>query len=67
MKAIELETLDQINRQAMDALYGELGVSKTIRFLRQFRRGEGNYTERKREVFKGKSVEEIVVEMEDGR
>lgn len=63
MKAMEMETLDQVNRQAMSLLYEELGVSKTVRFIRQFRRGEGDYTKRKREVFEGESVDEIVGDM----
>jgi hypothetical protein len=65
MKAMKLETLDQINREAMNTLYSELGVSKTIRFIRQFRKGTGDYTQMKKEVFEGKSVEEIVEDMEE--
>ena len=60
---MKVETLDQINRDATQTLYRELGVSKTIRFLRQYRLGEGNYTRDKKQVFKEKTVDNIVREI----
>ena len=60
---METQTLDQINKEAVETLYRELGVSRTIRFLRQYRLGKGNYVEIKREVFSNKTVEDITGEI----
>ena len=60
---MKVETLDQINRDATQTLYRELGVSKTIRFLRQYSLGEGDYTREKKQVFKEKTVDNIVRDM----
>ena len=60
---MKVETLDQINRDATQTLYRELGVSKTIRFLRQYSLGEGDYTLEKKQVFKEKTVDNIVREI----
>lgn len=61
---IEMEmitiTNNEINKEAFEVLFKELGVSKTIRFINQFSAGKGNYTEMKDEIFKGMTVDDIV-------
>ncbi len=59
----EAITLNEINREALEVLYKELGVSKTLRFLSQFSIGKGDYTKWKNEIYKGKTVDDLVKEM----
>ncbi len=53
-------TLYEINREAFIVLTKELGLSKTIRFLNQFNTGKGNYTKLKDGIYKEKTVQDIV-------
>lgn len=58
-------TINEINKEAYEILFKELGVSKAIRFLNQFSAGKGNYTEMKDEIFKGMTVSDIVSEIKN--
>ena len=40
----EVKTLAEINQQAINLLYQELGVINAVRFLKQFTVGFGDYT-----------------------
>jgi len=55
-----VQTLHELSSEARHVLYEHLGVAKTIRFLNQFEKGEGNYTEERDATFGGASVEEVV-------
>lgn len=57
--------MNEINKEAYEILFKELGVSKAIRFLNQFSVGKGNYTEMKDEIFKGMTVNDIVSEIKN--
>ena len=59
--------LIEINQQAICLLYKELGVVDTVRFLKQFTQGYGNYTQEREALFANKSLEEIVSEIEKKR
>ena len=59
--------LIEINQQAINLLYKELGVIDAVRFLKQFTQGYGNYTQEREEIFANKSLEEIVSEIEKRR
>jgi len=63
----ETRPLIEINQQAIQLLYKELGVVDTVRFLKQFTQGYGNYTEEREALFGKKSLEEIVSEIEKRR
>ena len=56
-------TLNEINKEALELLYNELGISKTIKFLNQFSTGTGDYTEQKENIYNDKTVQDIVDEM----
>ena len=56
-------TANEINKEAFDVLFKELGVSRTIRFINQYSIGKGNYVEMKDNIFKGMTVEDIVSEI----
>ena len=48
---IESRPLIEINLQAINLLYKELGVIDTVRFLKQFTQGYGNYTQEREVLF----------------
>ena len=56
-------TLNEINREALEILYKELGLTKTLRFLSQFTTGKGDYTKWKEDIYKGKSVDDLEKEI----
>ena len=59
--------LIEINRQAINLLYKELGVVDAVRFLKQFTQGYGNYTQEREVIFADKSLDDIVSEIEKRR
>ncbi|WP_322507567.1 hypothetical protein [Anaerolinea sp.] len=59
-----MKPLAEINQQAIQLLYQELGVVNAVRFLRQFTTGFGDYTRERESLFAGKSLQEIVHEIE---
>lgn len=59
-----MKPLAEINQQAIQLLYQELGVVNAVRFLRQFTTGFGDYTRERASLFAGKSLQEIVHEIE---
>ena len=59
--------LIEINQQALSLLYRELGVVDTVRFLKQFTQGYGNYTQEREVLFADKSLDDIVNEIEKRR
>lgn len=63
----ETRPLIEINQQAIHLLYKELGVVDTVRFLKQFTQGYGNYTQEREVLFGQKSLDDIVSEIEKRR
>jgi hypothetical protein len=63
----EMRPLVEINLQAINLLYKELGVIDAVRFLKQFSQGYGNYTQERENLFANKSLDEIVSEIEKQR
>jgi hypothetical protein len=63
----ETRPLNEINLQAINLLYKELGVVDAVRFLKQFTQGYGNYTQEREILFANKSLDEIVSEIEKRR
>ena len=59
--------LIEINQQAISLLYRELGVVDAVRFLKQFTRGYGDYTQERGVLFAQKSLDDIVIEIEKRR
>ena len=58
-------TNNEINKEAFEALFKELGVNKTIRFINQFSIGTWNYTEMKDNIFNGMDVDDIVSQIKN--
>jgi hypothetical protein len=63
----QLRPLVEINQQAIALLYKELGVVDTVRFLKQFTQGYGDYTQERELLFDKKTLDEIVSEIEKRR
>lgn len=59
---VEMKPLVQINQDAMQILYKELGLVNTLRFLRQFSNGYGDFVKEREELFKGMSIDDIVAD-----
>ena len=62
-----MRPLIEINQQAINLLYKELGVVDAVRFLKQFTQGYGDYTQERKVIFADKSLDEIVSEIEKQR
>ena len=63
----EVKPLVEINQQAIHLLYQELGVVNTVRFLKQFTTGFGDYAQEREVLFGKTSLDEIVSEIEKRR
>ncbi len=63
MRKLNILTPAEIRRAGWEALREKLGPVSALRFMLDYERGEGNYTELRREIFKEKTVQDLVVEM----
>jgi len=62
---IMLKTIDLLKTEGWDALVDKLGIVEATRYLLQFQRGAGDYTEVRRDLFKDISVREILSEIKN--
>jgi len=53
----------EIQKAGWEALKKQLGLVGALRFLLQDEKGEGNYTELRRELFKDETVESLIDRM----
>ena len=53
----------EIRRAGWKALTEKLGPASAIKFILAYDRGEGNYTELRKEMFSKKTVKEIIQDM----
>ena len=58
--SISIQPISQLTNRAKHALVQELGVVDTLRFLNQFRAGDGDYTAERDQLFKGETVQSII-------
>lgn len=65
--SVEVKPLAEINRQALQLLFRELGVVDAVRFLKQFMPGLGDYTAERDVLLGGKTVEQIAEEIARAR
>lgn len=59
-----VKPLVEINRRAIYLLLRELGIVDAVRFLKQFTPGLGDYTQEREALFAGKTLEQILDELE---
>ncbi len=57
----------EIRKAGWEALREKLGPAGTLRFILEYDRGEGNYTELRKKLFKGKTVRDIIQDMKKDR
>jgi hypothetical protein len=53
----------EIRKAGWEALVSQLGVAKSLRFLLEYERDQGNYTELRKELFAGQTVDQILEDM----
>ena len=51
--------LSTIRQRGLEVLTKELGATATVRFLRQFENGFGDYTEEREELLKDVTIDDI--------
>ncbi len=64
---IAIHTLSEINQQATDILVREMGIVDTLRFISQFSRGTGDYTQERCQWLDQWSLDEIIKEIKTKR
>ena len=60
-------SLYEINHRAISVLCRELGIANTLRFVRQFSTGYGDYTKEREELLEGKTLGDIMEEIKQMR
>ncbi len=64
---VQTKSLHEITHDAVAVLFREIGIANTVRFINQFTLGRGDYTEERRELFAGMSLDDIVNEIRSHR
>ena len=64
---MEVKPLAEVTQEAIRVLIQELGPVDTVRFVNQFTVGYGNYTDERRQLFAGMTMDEIVSEIKRGK
>ena len=64
---IAIHSLSEINQQATDILVREMGIVDTLRFISQFSRGTGDYTQERGQWLDQWSLDEIIKEIKTKR
>lgn len=64
MKATIDLTPFEIRKAGWQALMSQLGVARSLKFLLEYNKGEGNYTELRKEIFKDQTVDDILEDIE---
>jgi len=59
--------LTELTQEAIRILYRELGVIETVRFLRQFSNGYGNYMAEREALLGQKSLDELLAAIKQRR
>ena len=55
----------EIRRAGWEALKDKLGPASAMKFILDFDRGEGNYSELRKKIFSGKTVNAIIQDMKE--
>jgi hypothetical protein len=64
---VETRPLAEVTQEAIRVLLREIGVVNTLRFLKQYTVGYGNYTAERGELFGAMTVAEIAAEIKQER
>jgi hypothetical protein len=66
MRTIE-KPLNEINEEAIILLSKKIGLVNTFRFINQFSKGNNDYTEQRRKLYKDKSVKDILISIKKSK
>jgi hypothetical protein len=64
---VQVKPLAEVTQEAIRVLIQELGPANTVRFVSQFTVGYGNYTEERRQLFAGMTLNDIVSDIKRGK
>lgn len=64
---VQTRPLSEINEQAIRLLAKEMGAADAARFISQYTTGYGDYTEERKELFEGLTIEEVAREIRSGK
>jgi hypothetical protein len=64
---VQVKPLAEVTQEAIRVLIQELGPANTVRFVSQFTVGYGNYTEERRQLLAGMTLDDIVSDIKRGR
>ena len=53
----------EVRKAGWEALVSQLGIAKSLRFLLEYEKGQGNYTLLRRELYAGQTVGQILKDM----
>ena len=65
--SVPIQPISQLTHRAKQALIQELGIVDTMRFLNQFRTGEGDYTAEREKLFEEETVKSILADIKSKR
>ena len=65
--SVHLQPIAELTHRARNALFNELGAVDAMRFLNQFRAGNGDYTKERGELFRKDSVKSLVADIKAQR
>ncbi len=58
-RTLEMTPAD-LRKAGWNALKERLGIPEALRFLLQYEKGEGDYTELRRDIYKGETVDSLI-------
>ncbi|MFZ6029407.1 MAG: hypothetical protein ACOYYS_16975 [Chloroflexota bacterium] len=64
---LEMQPLAEITQDAFRILNKEIGIANTVRFITQFTKGYGNYTQERQELFDKLSLDDVIAEIKRDR
>ena len=64
---MKMMSLHEIRLKGYRALFDALGPVGMIQFIQQFDKGSGDYTKERKEIFKDKTLDEIVTDIKARR
>ena len=60
-----LKTIDQLKESGWKALVKELGPAEATRFILQYQKGDGDYLEKRKKVFKDITLDSIIEDLKN--
>lgn len=61
------QSLQEINHQAISVLCREIGIANTLRFIKQFSTGSGDFTTERQKFMESQSLDSILNEIKQMR